>query len=342
MRAWVLFVPARMVVPAGLVVVAGLIGCAGDPTVVVAGNQHSCELRAGRVHCWGADDQGQLGLDGHAADRIAAGGDTTCVVAGGTVRCVGRNHHGQLGDGRTAARAVPFDALEGAVDVSVGFAHVCALAASGAVWCWGWNGSGQAGAEPGDIAAPRRVDLPPMDRVAAGFDTTCAFAGHEMRCWGALDLREEGVNDVALGADHVCALRDDGLTCWGAEPGGGGAALETPRTYPLRGGAHAAGSIDHLCFTDPDGRLYCLGKNTFGQLGRGDFRRPDVPSPVFELAPGVRTVAVGAEHSCAVAAGQTWCWGWNRAGQLGKDDGLDSAVPVVVPCRSPCSDGGER
>jgi alpha-tubulin suppressor-like RCC1 family protein len=79
---------------------------------VAAGGAHSCAaLIDGRVFCWGADDQGQLG-DGATVDS-----PTPVAVA----------------------------ALTGAVQVAAGSAHSCARARDGSLWCWGSNRSGQLG-----------------------------------------------------------------------------------------------------------------------------------------------------------------------------------------------------
>ncbi|MCW1933121.1 hypothetical protein OKW52_12860 [Pararhodobacter zhoushanensis] len=44
----------------------------------------------------------------------------------------------------------------------------------------------------------------------------------------------------------------------------------------------------------------------------------------------VSLIEAGGGHSCAVADGAVWCWGWNIHGQLGDGTTTDSAVPVAV------------
>ena len=48
------------------------------------------------------------------------------------------------------------------------------------------------------------------------------------------------------------------------------------------------------------------------------------------LGSGVFQVAAGGLHTCAVASGGLYCWGYNASGQLGKGDIASSNVPVLV------------
>ena len=42
-------------------------------------------------------------------------------------------------------------------------------------------------------------------------------------------------------------------------------------------------------------------------------------------------VSAGADHACAIKPdGTAWCWGWNRAGQLGDATDIDKTYPVLV------------
>jgi hypothetical protein len=110
--------------------------------------------------------------------------------------CFGPNQFGQLGNGQLTPPLMANTALEGAVDVVLGDAHVCALRADGQVFCWGRNTAGSVGptafASPPcgyDSCEPSPVPvsgLPPIVALAAGGDRTCAFAGDgTLWCWGA-------------------------------------------------------------------------------------------------------------------------------------------------------------
>ena len=93
----------------------------GEPiTQVQIGDMRICALSAGgALRCWGANDQGQLGLGntrpavgmlasaltpldfGGNVDAMACGAGHSCAKVGGRIFCFGRNESGQLGYGNT-------------------------------------------------------------------------------------------------------------------------------------------------------------------------------------------------------------------------------------------------
>jgi alpha-tubulin suppressor-like RCC1 family protein len=78
------------------------------------------------------------------------------------------------------------------------------------------------------------------------------------------------------------------------------------------------------------GGLRCWGDNVYGQVGDG-VPSTGVRSPSAEVMTGVRDVAGGSAHTCALTvAGGVRCWGANSNGQLG-DRTLDtrSAPPAT-------------
>ncbi|KAH9253226.1 hypothetical protein BASA81_008908 [Batrachochytrium salamandrivorans] len=88
----------------------------------------------------------------------------------------------------------------------------------------------------------------------------------------------------------------------------------------------------HACFISKvGGKLYCMGLNSYGQLGMGNPTNQPTPTPVVGLAAeNIASVACGYYHTCAVnAAGAMFCWG--SASQLGNPSiTVDSPNPVQV------------
>ena len=96
---------------------------------------------------------------------------------------------GQLGDGTVTSSSSPLEVagLIGAVDVSAGRSHTCAVLADETAFCWGLNQDGQLG--DGTRTAyfiPRKVfGMTSAVSISAGYSHTCAVlsAGHAV-CWG--------------------------------------------------------------------------------------------------------------------------------------------------------------
>jgi alpha-tubulin suppressor-like RCC1 family protein len=135
-----------------------------DAMLITAGATHTCTLRSTTLGfvCWGSNMSGELGdsstsmslvptvvggLSGGTS--ISAGASFTCAVAGGAASCWGTGGAGQLGNEMYPATPtpmpVPVTGLTDPVQVSSGVAHACALLVSGAVMCWGDNGSSRLG-----------------------------------------------------------------------------------------------------------------------------------------------------------------------------------------------------
>lgn len=92
-----------------------------------------------------------------------------------------------------------------------------------------------------------------------------------------------------------------------------------------------AGGGYHTCAISGLGRLWCWGDNTEGQLGDATRTQRTAPVRVARFGAGVRQVAAGLEHTCALNAGRrVYCWGANRFGQLGIGNTEGRIVPTLV------------
>ena len=306
--------------------VSGLAANAAD---VAAGGRHACAVQGGAVVCWGDNASGQLG-DGTFATRLApvavvnAGSGMLRVAAGerhscavrddGALLCWGSNSTGQLGDGTTDTRtiAAPVAGLGGpVVDVALGSEFSCALLVSGAVQCFGSNGSQSLGT---GTLSPRLKAVEVKD-VPAGFAKLTA------------------------GGAHSCATTGAGAAlCWGEGAYGQlGNGKRTVGVYPqgvtslVAGTAGISAGREHTCARTGAGGAFCWGAGWMGRLGNGSQSDALVPSAVQGLDSGVDDIAAGGMFSCAIAAGAAECWGDNLRGSLG-NGGLpqSSDVPVDV------------
>jgi alpha-tubulin suppressor-like RCC1 family protein/uncharacterized surface anchored protein len=300
------------------------------------------------------------------ATKVAAGGYHTCALSsGGGVLCWGKGGEGQLGNGEATDRSTPTPVSglgNGAVAITVGETHSCALTATGGVVCWGTNGFGQLG------DGTQVTRFTPMEvsgltsgvaAVTAGFVHTCALtADGGVKCWGhnlqgqlgdgtdtyrmtptGVSTLTSGVAAVAAGGFHTCALTTGGgVLCWGDNNWGQlGDAPPIDRWTPTPVGglasnvtAIAAGGY-HTCALTTGGAVKCWGLNNYGQLGDATTTDRAVPTTVSGLESGVAAVTAGAYHTCAVmASGAARCWGYNGNGRLGDATTTTRLTPTAV------------
>ena len=310
-------------------------GLGSGVAAIAAGYYHTCALTsAGGVECWGWNDHGQLGDgrqrcgDVHCSSlnpvavaglasgvaAIAAGGYHTCaLMSGGGVKCWGDNESGQLGDGTTIDRHTPVDVsglASGVAAISAGGAHSCALS-SGGVLCWGYNTYGQLGDGTTDMR-----------------HTPVAVSG-----------LASGVTAISAGGGHTCALTSaSAAVCWGYNGSGQlGDGTTTDRHAPVAVSGLASGVAAiapggaHTCALTTAGGVRCWGWNRRGQLGDGTTTGRRTPVAVSGLASGVKAIAAGNEHTCALTSpGGVDCWGWNGEGELGDWTTVTSLEPVGV------------
>ena len=145
--------------------------------------------------------------------------------------------------------------------------------------------------------------------------------------------------ELTSGDTHSCALTIIGtVKCWGANTYGAlGDGTTTDRSEPvlvaqLGPGVRAVSAgWHHTCALTHVGGVKCWGYNLRGQLGDGTTTMRTTPVDVVGLTRGVRAIASGVFHTCALTSGgAVKCWGLNHAGQLGNGTTENSSVPVDV------------
>ena len=308
-----------------------VVGLTSGVAQIATGYLHTCaRTSTGTVKCWGNNGSSQLG-DGTTTQQnlpvsvtgltgavsIAAGyGHTCAVISGGSVKCWGRNVEGELGDGTTTARTTPVSVSNltpGAVSVTAGYFHTCAVTTGGGAKCWGGNGNAQLG-----------------DDSVTNRNTPVDVSG-----------LTEGVVSLSAGYSHTCAVTTGGgAKCWGYNGYGGlGDNSTSKRLTPVdvfgltTGTASISAGMGNSCAVTTSGAATCWGNNSSGQLGDGTTTNRKTPVAVSGLTNGVTSISNatgGGYHTCAITTTGPKCWGANDQGQLGDGTFTPRTTPVVV------------
>ena len=264
---------------------------------------------------------------------VSASYDHSCaVLSNGKVECWGANDQGQLGNGTQTNSPAPVQVsgITTAVQVSAGWSHTCAVLADHTVRCWGNASEGQLGNGDSvtDSTTPVQVEgtggsgfLSGVTQVSAGNEHTCAvLSDHTVRCWGSDYDGELGDGNFGSTSSTPVAVLNTG--------GAPGSSLANVAQV-------SAGSYFTCAVLSTSGWIYCWGDDESGQLGdnsTGDSHNNRVSPVRTGSITGAGGVSAGSSHACAVTGGAVWCWGYNGNDQLGNNDPAhtDSSIPVRV------------
>ena len=247
--------------------------------------------------------------------HLAAGSDHSMMLDGLRVpRTCGSNQDGQLGlgpvyDQNTFQVVTPLPT--NLVGISAGVWHTLAVDATGAVWSWGGNYSGQLGL--GDTTTrflPNVVTGLPSDVIA-----------------------------VAAGRSHSLALTAQGQVwafggnLFGQLGTGNNVAHTTPVQVPYIFGTAVEIAIgdDHSLARLSTGVVLAWGRNGSGQLGIGHTQNRNWAQQISSLPSDVSGIEGGGDASHAwTASGNLWSWGANGWGQLGLGNTTNRVLPLQV------------
>ena len=310
---------------------------------ISAGFEHTCALTADSIAwCWGANGLGELGLEPATGVRCGDYG----------VPCV-----------RVPTR-VPSDIKFGRI--VAGQAQTCALDANGRAYCWGYQnlGTDQRDSSRALCAIGAPIQYLPCNHRPTLVDSTATFLALDLQqgdvcglksdgnalCWGLsyrgnvrwLGAGQGGTRyvDISVGMNsRVCALLNTGgVFCWGEWPPLVPGFLTSRDMIADTGFVAVSVGTWHACGLRGDGRAYCWGENSEGQLGVGGgalnllFPQGPTGSPVRVAGDFTfRMLICRGRQTCVVTkAGGLMCWGRNNAGQLGDGSLKDRNRPTPV------------
>lgn len=255
---------------------------------VAAGAFHSLALRNDdTLWAWGSNDAGQLGADTLTTLGRLYSPEPKMVAAAGVI-------------------------LANFSSIAANGKHSLARA-SGKVWAWGLNGSGQLGIDPhttGALNVPTVVNVP-----------------------------TSGIAGIAAGSAFNYAVGKDGtLWAWGNNGNGQLGNNSTVSTHipvqvltasgPLTGIVQATAGIQHGLALDNSGNVWAWGYNHFGQLGNSSAKDSAVAVQVSGVANATEVRAFGSS-SMAKVGGAWYVWGDNSFGQLG----IANVAKITAPLK---------
>jgi|GEM_PF-3626334 len=331
-----------------------------DATAIALGTRHGCAIAAGRVSCWGAADQGQLG-------------DGTPYL------------HGPQ----------PVPGVDDAVELVAARGIVCASRKTGQLSCWGRSESWQPAPGPVELPAPpsgtvARVTALAIDRH--GWPCARPKQGGRWSCWNGAGWVTRARNDSAASSEMtgesafsrlgiaMRTLAPDGAC--GIDQRGRLACVDCPGSHCTRAGVVFAPGTDFVeatsivgpvrvatgtapsdvermvCARSKDARVRCFDVNDKG-LAPLSIQGVDGLTNVLRVTASRGEANLAAARSyaslvCTIVhrpsdapgSGAVSCWGDAERGQLGSARGnsagqVIAAVPIDgVPAANDVVVGG--
>jgi alpha-tubulin suppressor-like RCC1 family protein len=178
---------------------------------------------------------------------------------------------------------------------SVGAATVCAIASDDKLYCWGntlGNGTIPNSGIPvavntsGVLNGKTIIDVDISNYTACAIDST-----FKLYCWGINNVGQLGAGNGVSPSSAIPLAVAGGLSFKEVKIG-----------------------EDHVCAIATDDRVYCWGRNDYGQIGNGSLINSDAPELVdfSAFAPGLTATSlyVQKHFNCIIASdGRPYCWG---------------------------------
>ena len=268
-------------------------------------------------------------------------------MSDGTVRCRGFNSNGELGLGpgaeRTVDTPVAVPGLQGVEQVVTAIGVTCSRHRDGTVRCWGSNEYDMLGTGHGEDenctsgSDPRPCRTRPtlvsglsdvVQLVGAHFSLCAVRQDGRVWCWGRAGvLLPRGGSSTPVRAEQVSevtALWDKNQLVVARLRSGRYWSSGWPMlNFAIPPEAEIAdGHSAHVCYRLLDTSVRCAGLNANGKVGNGSSLWPGHVADAWDPGLcGVRSIATGTYHTCAVMEDSTVrCWGDASHGGLGTGD----------------------
>lgn len=207
----------------------------------------------------------------------------------------------------------------GWTQMSIGWEHACGIHTNGNVYCWGSstvNGQNQTESTPKPIDTSGVLSGKTVKAISSGYWYTCVIASdNKVYCWGSNSYGQLGNGSITNSRTPV-AVDTSGL-------------LNNKTIVSISAGVYQA------CAIDSDGKAYCWGLNSSGQLGNGSTTDSSVPVAVDMSGAlynkTIKSISKGRYSTCVIASDDNgYCWGNNYAGQLGSSGPSPTLSPTAI------------
>ena len=250
------------------------------------------------------------------------------------------------------------DALSNIDQIYCNYMNLYAKTASGEVYAWGNNDSGQLGiGNTTDQSAPVKINgLTNVQNIDIENGSIYAITKTgDVYAWGDNDNGQLGIGnttnqsipvkineltnvqniDFENGSIYAITKTGD-VYAWGSNRAGKlGIGNNTDQNVPVK--INGLTNIQNIDFENGSiyaitktGDVYAWGSNRAGKLGIGNNTDQNVPVKINELS-NVEDIYSGKDYAYAkTTAGDVYAWGNNRAGKLGIGNNIDQNVPVKI------------
>jgi alpha-tubulin suppressor-like RCC1 family protein len=286
---------------------------------IAAGHDHNCAILAdGNVRCWGLNGTGEVG-DRSQPRGDGSWGSISVAKFPGPLSMVAAN--GSTSCGYVVTSGLLDSRLTAPDDGTV--TPVTGSRTDSGVYCWG----SMLGLP---VLEPIRDDGQPQLLLVGGMHYAAGLAS---------PLAGPALTAMTLGLNQVCVANGAGVACHGIIEGeiqsktyaslsklvthevcesDGNTTLCVSQLEPEIHIAQLVSGTLHTCALSTDGRAWCWGDNSSGELGDGT--KTNASEPVAVKVPGgasVKAIAAGDRFTCVMTDTDVYCIGRNAYGANG-------------------------
>lgn len=155
----------------------------------------------------------------------------------------------------------------------------------------------------------------------------------------------QNVTQLEVNSSLACEIADAKAYCWQSDNFGNygqlgnGTNTESSTPVPVSTAGVLAGksvtdiaTINQSACALADGKVYCWGQGTNGELGNGAMANSNIPVAVTGVMAdkNVTDIIAGTVHFCAVAEGDIYCWGYGAGNRLGNGFVSNRSTPTPI------------